>query len=292
MPNLINTDTAGNTFYNYITPTIKGESSLPTSIDYSSILTPAIGSSNFAKFTSFGFPDLGYYLRFPAAPETKTGTVTSGESTWRFAIVNTGNNHRISTGLAGNTAVTSMGGNLVSTIYSFGKSFAVVNQHSFVTAIFDTELTTLRYFLYAGFLREFVYSGSVYPLGACIVNVTPAIAANYRRVNIVGGTTTSILSTAANSITSPPIVCTPGTDPGDDSETWTDIVIRDEASPNNPVGKLWNCVDMPASYTVGGLYKNVGAYDADGSSSAQDVYLCIETWGTRKLGMRVWTENV
>lgn len=49
---------------------------------------------------------------------------------------------------------------------------------------------------------------------------------------------------------------------------------------------------MPATCNVGELWRNTGAYDGDASASEQDIYLCIMPWGTRKLGMRVWTENI
>lgn len=294
MPSLINTDNAGNTFYNYITPVINGETKSSRDINYTTFLNTAWGGG----YCSDSDGAYNFYIRPPAPGiETKTGTVSSTKSTYRFNVGKVFAANAVTTGLAGSTSESHMstGVTYASGFSTSNVTFAVANAYSFIMCTFSANsLLSLQRFSYTGWLRESVYTGSaIYPLGAVSINLWQSGGgSNSSRVNVVGGTTTSLLSTAADSITSPPIVCTPGTDPGDGSETATDIVIRDAAAPNNPVGKLWNCIDLPSSSVVGGLYKNTGNYDGDSSESEQDVYLCVMPWGTRKLGMRVWTENV
>jgi len=282
MPSLINTDNAGNVFFNYVTPVEQGQPGRPNSSILNGLATYFQGPGRCN--IRFNAPGL----------ETKSGAITSdifnnpaarvtpffggtnmGIDAIMTATGNTNQHFRILSAV-----------NLVSTDFCF----CVANQYSLVAAAFTTQArTTLRSFIYVGWTRENVFGNL---LGVIGINYMTPSTLDAQRPQSINGSIGIVLSTAADAITSPPIVCTPGTDPGDGSETWTDIVIRDAAAPNNPVGKLWNCVDAPANYTVGGLYKNVGAYDADGSTSEQDIYLCVMPWGERKLLMRVWTENV
>jgi len=296
MPNLINTDNAGNTFYNYITST-EGKITGWPGANIDGFFNGVFGVSNWV----YRSVDSNYYYRFIAPGlEQRTGAVTT--STFfqncrvNHFVGNTSQPNVYALQLSphtvnGATSVTTQNGtanNSAATdiVFRVGNNFAW-SQAEFS----DVSLSTLKRFLYVGYLRERSYNSSFsYPQGLVLIDYKLIGGSTYFRVQSANNTATSNLSSAANAITSPPIVCTPATNSG--SATWTDVVIRDAAAPNNPVGKLWNCVDAPASYTVGGLYKNVGAYDADGSISEQDVYLCVMPWGERKLLMRVWTENV
>lgn len=293
MPNLINTDSAGNVFYNYFTPVINGVDSrfYYSSNLKSGFLDQAYGAQYSAVATQYGA------LRLPAPDiETKTGqvTITSGGYP---PYPTTNARFQFSLDRQTNGVIVNNNTNVVFGSYSrdlsrnIAKTFICAGLYSLVLAEFDINVTSCINFHYWGFLREPVYIDSVFPLGAVYVGRWNTTYVGGRALGLTS-TTTKLCSTTADSITSPPIVCTTGTDPGDGSETFTDIVIRDADSPNNPVGKLWNCIDMPATCNVGELWKNTGAYDADDSASEQDVYLCVMPWGTRKLGMRVWTENV
>jgi hypothetical protein len=285
MPNLINTDNAGNVFYNYVTPTIQGEVHTPTTFadGMTSLLSQKLLSNKWI------FTGQDFYFTLPAPGlENRTGTVSSSDYRFRWYGNLPGTYVNSSNAISGiNQVGTAI---LIGVSTANKKIFCTLNDYAFTFAVFDTALNNLERFHYLGWLREPVYSGNQSPAGLTIIRRSNWPL--YIRPASANLTSSSSLSTEANSITSPPIVCTPGTDPGDGSETWTDIVIRDAAAPNNPVGKLWNCVDAPANYTVGRFYKNVGAYDADGSTSEQDIYLCVMPWGERKLLMRVWAENV
>lgn len=301
MPNLINQD-GGNTFYNYITPLVFGEGGVTNDATGSSIfltlLRTAWGTNNVAMITTGTFQK--YNARLPAPGlETKTGVVptnpnSDGASRVRFGF-RTGNLAPIELATSTSNAGFTYANFSIQTdtdIPVTAKIIAVANDFSFCFAAINADKSFNRFY-YVGYLRETGYnSSSVYPLGLVGIYARSGGVMQVARVAAVGSTTLASLSSAADSITSPPIVCTPGTDPGNGSATYTDIVIRDSASPNNAIGKLWNCIDLPSAAVVGGLYRNVGAYDADGGTSTQDTYLCIMPWGTRKLGMRVWTENV
>lgn len=228
-------------------------------------------------------------MRSPAPGiETKTGVVAASSSLlanqrilWNTVVYRFYVNSNNGTGLSqvntpnyGNVSTTA-------TPYSFG----VANDYSACFVTFsNAELTSVHRFNYLGWLREPVYTGDTYPRGLVALQVPNDV---WSRVAVENGTTFSSISTAADSITTPPINCSIVT-PGADA---TDITIRDAASPHNPVGKLWNCIQLPATCNVGELWRNVGV-DADGGGSEQDVYLCVMPWGTAKLGMRVWTEDV
>lgn len=301
MPNLINQD-GGNTFYNYITPLVFGEGGVTNDVTGSAIfltfLRTAWGTNNVAMIATGTFQQ--YNARLPAPGlETKTGVVQtnpfSGAASrvrFRFRCSNqtpielATSNNSVDNTHAVFSAQTD------TDIPITAKFIAVANDFSFCFAAINADKSFNRFY-YVGYLRETGYSSSsVSPLGLVGIYARSGGVMQVARVAVIGGTTLASLSSAADSITSPPIVCTPGTDPGNGSATYTDIVVRDSASPNNAIGKLWNCIDLPAAAVVGGLYRNVGAYDADGGTSTQDIYLCIMPWGTRKLGMRVWTENV
>lgn len=288
MPNLINTDSAGNVFYNYITPVIKGEAGSDYNANVLTYYQTALGSSN----VFFSFPFL--YVRFPAPGiENKTGTLSGSNFRVRFYASTSnamGNFIQVDTGNAnglGSKVGVDSGGSGISSSTS-DLSFKVTNQYATCHALFSSNMT-FKSFCYAGWLREPVYSGATYPRGLVVYQTFSSVL---KRVEQENQSTLINLSQSADSITSPPIVCTAGTDPGDGSAIATDIVIRDAASPNHPVGKLWNCIDLPADCVVGSIYRNAGNYDADASTSEKDFYLCVMPWGTRKLGMRIWTENV
>lgn len=295
MPNLINTDNAGNVFYNYITPVLKGLGNSwgyihnDTYINFFTEATSRVGGA-------FYYSSSNYSLRLPPTSlEFKTGSIashTTGNTRFYFGNYGRPLNLQINSHTTTNsfTSVSVNNGNWTSTIGN--KLFMIWSANAFVQAMFSDDLTSCQFFRYAGYLREPAFDdSSLSSLGFVgILGKPGTIIAS--RPAVIGGSTAAALSTAADAITSPPIVCTAGTDPGDGSETFTDIVIRDAASPNNPVGKLWNCIDMPATCNVGELWRNTGAYDGDASASEQDIYLCVMPWGTRKLGMRVWTENI
>lgn len=293
MPNLINQDSAGNTFYNYITPVIRGESmGVGTQMrsNVSSFLATALGASGGNWIAVFG----GYNLRVPAPGlEMKTAPVTGnldGDARMEYypfsgEPVTISSNNVASGGGYNRVGVTSS----PYTYNPLDKFFAVINDYAAVSACFSSDFSTLKRFLYLGWLREPVYTGpGVGVLGLVAIGASGAgsifTAVRPSAENLSDSIS---LSTAANSITTPPINCSIATPVAD----ATDITIRDAASPHNPVGKLWNCIQLPASCNVGELWRNVGV-DADGGGSDQDVYLCVMPWGTAKLGMRVWTEGV
>ena len=286
MPTLINTDIAGNTFYNYLTPLVKGEAG--KSIDnMTAFLNQAIGSSNHL----LDAPNFHRYIRFPAPGiETKTGTVSSNASTYRIRVNETvtsfnqyfGGYPRITTGnsSANTTSFESIDGSSGDSSSKF--CFRVANSYSFASATFSSnELTTLDSFVYFGWLKEPQYTGNPYPRGLVFLQ---SQTGTYFRPTTENATGTTALQSAANTITTPSITCSIST-PGADT---TDVIIRDGVSPNNAIGKLYNCVVLPAACVVGGIYKNTGV-DPEGSN--QDKFLCIMNWGTKKLGMRIWSEG-
>ena len=134
--------------------------------------------------------------------------------------------------------------------------------------------------LYMGWLKNPGYTGNQYPRNfAYMLN-----SANTLRATLVNATGTTNFSTAANSITNPTIACEVATSGAD----ATDIIFRDDTSPNNAIGKPYNMISLPSSFAVGNIYTNNGV-DPDGGDNNK--WLCVGNWGSRKLGVRVWTEG-
>jgi hypothetical protein len=288
MPNLINNDAAGNTFCNYLSPLQRGESLNCFSINWGSFLDTA-------GITKFGF-SFGYYsgsigrgnatayeIRFPAGSlEGKSGAITSSPSsasrikwipwfkddwTGQAGFLYSGNtNNSTSIDLYSSQPDSGTPGN--------GIHFAVANNFSIIRATFsDSSLTNLLSFNYDGYLRDTPYNSSTTsPKG--IVHITRSTAQRITSENATGLTT---LSTASNSITNPSINCAVATI----GANAVPVKIRDNASPNFCAGKLYNCILVPNSFTVGQVIA-----DQNGLK-----YLVIMAWGSQKLAMLVWTEG-
>jgi hypothetical protein len=292
MANLINT-VDGNVFYNYITPLLKGESGVGTS-NLASFFNTAYGASNHA------ISGTNRYLRFPASGlETKTGTVTTSATTWRVRFEDAGQSNigifnYLSCGnsSSNSTVTTQLGAGAGYNSASSDVVFRVANEYSFCQAVFTSStLATCAMFVYIGWLKEPSYSGlSTYPRGLTNFVFAPGSSVTNCRITTENNSAVTLISTANNSITNPSITCSIST-PGADV---TDIVIRDNASPNNAIGKMYNCLSLPNSCNVGEIWKNTGVDPETGGATDNNAnkYLVVCPWGGRKLGMRIYTENV
>lgn len=197
----------------------------------------------------------------------------------------------INSSLSGTTTVNASSSSGSSSISSTDIAFCSVNDYCFIYAVFsDSNLTTLKRFTYVGSLREPAANfPEVYPLGFCSIDFNSGGLFSNRPLSI-GLSTASSISNAANEITNPPIFCTEPTEGAD----VTDIIIRVASSPNLALGKLYNCISLPAEAEVGQIWKNTGVdpeTNQPHASSNTNKYLVIMPWGSRKLGMRVWTEG-
>lgn len=117
-------------------------------------------------------------------------------------------------------------------------------------------------------------------------NVTSAI-----RVGSEGGSAQAILTSGDANYA---ITCQSG---GPPESTWaTNLVLIDSAaSPENyAMGSVRNVLLGKGTYTVGTVYKVAGVGYGEANTSPnteQQHFLCVGTWGTDYLLMRVWTEG-
>lgn len=313
MPNTINQH-EGNTFYNYLTPVVRGSAGVISRDGFFyNFLETAYGpiNGNWAGYDSITPSSTSgrvWRVRFPAPGlEQMTGAIPNGgihqaaSNLKCRAVLNfddgwyAGDLHSYTLGNTINGGSLDTGSNK-----SFGEFpkqvvFAVANDYCFQTAVFsDSSLTSMVYYIYMGWLRDPAYNGDVFPRG--LVAIYYKASNGYNRAVRVGTenappyNNVANLSIGNNSITNPPIVCTNET-PGADA---TDVLIRENSAPNFAIGRLYNCVSLPNTAVIGQLWQNNGVDVDTGlphTSPNTNKYLVVRSWGGRKLGMRIWSEN-
>lgn len=300
MTNLVNQITINGettTFLNYINPVVAGES--PGLAGITQLLTAHFGNDR-TKWTQDG-SNLAWAIRWPVSWETKIGTIAAPTRAGFVGENGVGNARGVilaaySTGLgrAGTSNTTGTEfisdfpgrwGNYSNSPASYQMIFAVVNNYGIaLRACVNNTLTGLTHdtsgFMYQGWLKDGVYAGSQYPR-----NYVGYGVATFARV------TQELLTTKTNlMVQNPALSCSIAT-PGANS---TDIIVRDSTAPNNYIGKLWNMMVLPSTAVVGKIYKNTGIDPDTGvvETDQKAFWLCIGTWGTDKIGMRVWTDNI
>lgn len=289
MATLINQDNVGNTYLNYINPAFTGGEPITAySANWlTSFLTTAYGNdrNRWTASTTTGV----YNMRFPVAWETITGaiaTTAAGSLTvgTRFQLSNRQDGYLINSTNA-NTAVLATGFNVSGTAAASNSySFAVCNNNSIAIATFSGyNRDGVVGFKYYGWLKNGSYTGSNYPRNFISMARQDGAMSNLLVAKRVA---TENAITAADLLQANPTLNCSISTPGANA---TDVIIRDNASPNNFIGIAWNLMMLPATAVIGGVYKNTGV-DPDGSN--QSFWLCVANWGSNKLGMRVWTENV
>jgi hypothetical protein len=171
--------------------------------------------------------------------------------------------------------------------------FAVLNRYSLAIAAFSNSTRSVSTISYMGWMKGSgsggIYTGTQYPRNFVVVagdtNTNPWTSFNVARVSVENTTTKQNL--LRNNPTFSCSIATAGANS-------TDVIIRDSASPNNYIGKLWNMMVLPSTAVVGKIYKNTGI-DPDTGAVETDqkaYWMCVGTWGTDKIGMRVWTEGI
>jgi hypothetical protein len=298
MTNLINQISINGettTFLNYIDPVVKGE--VPGRAGITQLLTAHFGDDR-TKWTQDG-GDYAWAIRWPVPWETKTGTIAAPSRAGFAGVDGVGNARsvlapyyvtttaRIGTGNGINasyiTTSTSSWGNYANAPSSYQMIFGVVNNYSIcIKAFANNQVDTSEPYTmgYQGWLKEGVYSGLQYPRNYVFWDLTAS-----QRV------AQENLTTATNvSRQNPTLSCSVATP----SANSTDVIIRDSTAPNNYIGKLWNMMILPSTAVVGKIYRNTGI-DPDTGQVETDqkaYWMCVGTWGTDKIGMRVWTDNL
>jgi hypothetical protein len=175
-----------------------------------------------------------------------------------------------------------------------GAWYFVVNSFSvsmFQCTINGNALNNGNYFFrQVGWAKNPLYDGINYPLNSYyfFLNSTtnargggrPTLPNNDTRTALRVPTTNS-----ADSIANYSITCQTST-PGANT---TDLVIRDDASPNRAIGVASNLLKTSLAIPVGQIYRNTGV-DPDGSNN--QFWICVGVYGSERILMRVWTQNL
>lgn len=295
MTNFINQLTINgevNTFFNYVNPV--DQSGEPRTFGgagwLDDVLTAAYGNTRSVWTPTFNTQG-AYNIRFPVPWETLTGDVSSSASIgsgMRGRISNRRDFPYTNTTNADNTSTfvfLGTDGNTDTAPYTFG----VLNKYSFSCVAFTGANRSGNFFFkHFGWAKDRQYTGGVYPRS--LIGISSCSNIGYfsaGRVSTENGNTATYFLT-----TQPAISCLIST-PGANSN---DIILQDNISPNNYIGKAWNLIRLPSSAVVGKIYKNTGA-DPDTGNVETDqkrFYMCVGTWGVggEKFGMRLWTENI
>lgn len=286
MTNLINQITINGkttTFLNYVNPLIGGESIATDSSNWYTFLTQQLTSARVSSYNNiYG----GYSIRLNPPYETLSGQVQNASglgangrffiqmSTLRAYFVNTTN----STGSSLYTASPQT--------YTSPYIFAVINDYAMSIASFATDGRTSGVEIASiGWAKDGLFTGSQYPRNFYAFGDRSDSAPSIIRTTAENSTSQTSIGTS-----NPSLSCAIST-PGSDS---TDILLRDSASPNNYIGKMWHMMMLPSSAVLGKIYKNTGV-DPDTGNVETDqkaFWMCVGSWGGNKLGMRVWTENI
>ena len=127
---------------------------------------------------------------------------------------------------------------------------------------------------YIGWLNKPQYTGANYPKGFVVLSSFDSVYKRITNINSTSGLTT--LSTANNAITNPLFSCETGFTCPVTTPDYSSIILRDDASPNQPVGELYHHIDVPSSYANGKIV-------FDQNSQA---YIVCGAWGGAKKAMK------
>jgi hypothetical protein len=301
MTNLINQISINgttNTFYGYVNP-INDHGLVnwysPTTNILSTFLDTAIGSegTNWRFRTDSVTDYLFYAFRFPVPWETLSGTMgtTWYPSNSRCMISLTGPSYALNstttTGSLWNQNGTTAGNNR--TAWNGIQVFAVANMYSFCVAAFsDLARTSLVGFSYVGWAKNSPFlGGGSFPSALIHLKQFGDSQVRYFASNVNQSVT---ISTSNIVDGSPTLSCQTPTAGADSSQ----LVIQRTTSPQWYLGEPYNILRLPSTAVVGKIYKNTGI-DPDTGQVETDqkaYWMCVGTWGTDKIGMRVWTENI
>lgn len=160
-----------------------------------------------------------------------------------------------------------------------GNIFSVLNSRCLVACKFNASLDAVDWFLYAGWLADSSLSSDNKLLQCTIL--TSGEKGRLQNKNVAGRV---LYKTPDYTIDC--VLSTSGADS-------TDVLCQD-VSTGYFLGRLVNCIRLPSSALVGKVYKNTGV-DPDTGQIETDkraFWICAGSWGTEKIGMRVWTQNI
>jgi hypothetical protein len=302
--NQITINGATNTFYGYVNSLgVHSPANLTTTNQLSAFLTAAYGAegTNWRYFSGSEFDYVSYAFRFPVNFETLSsglGTFSNrfilptnarailcmSEYTYRMNSTNTTGIRNFFFNGSGNERS------------QLNYNYCVANNHSICIASFENATRTiLKSFAYCGWARNSQYSGANYSRGLITIKQIPSLTAESNSAGSAAHVPTenidSVTIASPNIVKSSPTISCSVATVGANS---TELILRDSTSPNVYFGDLWNILRMPSSCALGKIYKNTGIDPDTGvvETGRLRFWMCVGSWGTDKIGMRVYTDNI
>ena len=294
-PNLTNTDHVSNYYYGWRTSNLTFSSSqiglpLSTVRDW---VNASFGETRMVVGTSVSLsfalilPHPSETLTPPAVLDAKGRFFESYFSSTNGNPSNVGNNFSFYKEPSGNTPRIHF--NNPDFVY-----YCVLNSSSlnvFRCSFTGNSLNNSNYSFYSiGWVKNPLYSGTAFPRNAYYFvlnsngnsrgggrfNIENSSILNNLRVPTTG---------SADAIANYSITCQSAT-PGANT---TDLVLRDNVSPNKALGIAPNLLKTSLPIPVGQIYRNTGV-DPDGSTNPY--WICVGEYGSERVLMRVWVENM
>lgn len=286
-PNLINSDNVGNYYMGYRSDLFAYDTRI-SSGPVNNNLRDLINQMGAGLAVSSGSDEISF--RLPQTFDTSNNPTTVTNGRFRRNFLYADNNSSLTNAIPYQVP----GGADSFNLYNTGAWYFVVNSFSvsmFRCAVSGNSLNTSDYsFRQVGWAKNPLYDGTNYPLNAYYFFLSnnsnsrgggrPTLPNNNIRTALRVPTGTSADSIANYSITCQ--TATPGAD-------TTDLVIRDDASPNRAIGVASNLLKTSLAIPVGEIYRNTGV-DPDGSDNK--FWICVGVYGSERILMRVWTQNL
>jgi hypothetical protein len=286
-PNLITSDNVGNYYMGFRSDLfaydtrISGGNNAPNLRDLINQLGSGLAVSNSQSQISF---------RLPQAFDTSNNPTTTLNGRFRENLLYTSNTSSLSSALF---YLAPSGGSEFN-LSNAGAWYFVVNSFSvsmFRCNVSGNALDNSNYFFrQVGWAKNPLYTGTNYPLNAYyyFLNSFSSSRGGGRPTlpNIDTRTALRVpTGTSADSIANYSITCQTST-PGANT---TDLVLRDDASPNRAIGVASNLLKTSLAIPVGQIYRNTGV-DPDGSDNP--FWICVGVMGSERILMRVRTLNL
>ena len=239
--------------------------------------------------------DSNFNLILPAPFETLSLPVASNR--WRFfdGQINTTN----TTGTFGIPMLVLGGGQGLSNSGAIGSTnrvhYGVLNNSSFSMFSIRTNGANINNtefsFASIGWLRNPLYSGSAFPRNAYyLFNTSNSNASSGSgRPSAENTTVVQQLQYPSANIADPIANYSINCQTATLGANTTELYLRDNVAPNKAIGYVPNLLKTSLQIPVGQVYRNTGI---DPNGSNMNTWICVGIYGSERLLMRVWTQNL
>jgi len=286
-PNLQNADNVGNYYMGFRSnlfaydTRLAGGNTAPALRDLINLMEPGLALSSTTSNLAF---------KLPQSFDTTAKPTNLFEGRFRDGSFSTSNGTTSGSYLNYNVP----GGGDSFSLSSSGAWYFVVNSTSvsmFWSSISGNALNTSSYFFrQVGWIKNPLYDGDNYPLNAYYLFLNsyttrgggrPTLPNYNSSIASLRVPTYSVFDSVANYS----ITCQTATP----NANTTDLVLFDNLAPNRAIGVASNLLKTSLPIPVGQIYLNTGV-DPDGSNNP--FWLCVGEYGSERILMRVWTQNL